>query len=89
MSDNKGKVYNLRNPIYNIRNPNAPHQAIIQLRVDVYERDETGKCIPPLSVLEKSYTVLIGKDFEDLEGQVKSFLEVFENAKTEYEQSLS
>lgn len=76
-------------PIINIRNREAPHQAHIQLKVDVYELHETGKCIPPMSRLHNIHFTLVGKDFEDLNNQVTDFLEVFENAKTEYEQGLN
>ena len=76
-------------PIINVKNENAPHQAIIQFKVDVYELHETGKCIPPLSRLHNKNYTLVGKDFEDLTKQVNDFIEVFENAKTEYEQSLN
>lgn len=75
-------------PIINVRNEHAPHQAVIQFRVDVYELHETGKCIPPLSRLHNKVYTLVGKDFNDLKEQINDFIEVFENAKKEYEQSL-
>lgn len=75
--------------VINVRDENAPHQAIIRVTADVYELHETGKCIPPMSRLYNKNYVLVGKDFKDLKTKVNDFLEVFEDAKTEYEQNLS
>lgn len=75
--------------VVNIRNEDAPHQAIIRFTVDVYELHETGKCIPPMSRLHNKNYTFVGKNFKDLNKQINDFLEVFENAKTEFEQSLS
>jgi hypothetical protein len=75
-------------PIINIRNQDAPHQAHIKFQVDVYEMSETGMCIPPMSRLHNIHFTLVGKDFNDLKLKVNDFLEVFENAKKEYEQNL-
>ena len=76
-------------PILNVRHPEAPHQAHIRLQVDAYEMHETGKCIPPMSRLHNIHFTIVGNDFNDLNQKVNDFLEVFENAKKTYEQSLT
>ena len=78
-----------KNAIINVRHAEAPHQADIQFKVDVYELHESGRCIPPMSRLHNVHYTLVGKDFQDLKQKINDFVEVFNNAKEEYEKSLN
>lgn len=72
-----------------VRNPDAPHTATVCFRVDVYEMNEAGQAIPPLHRVCNAYEVLTGKNYKELEEKIEAFKEVYQNAKAEYEQSVS
>jgi len=56
-------------------NPNAPHQAIISLVVEVLERMEDGSVIgPPTERFGKVYTV-VGKNLEECKQELNRFME--------------
>lgn len=66
-------------------NPEAPHQAVVLVRYEVNERDETGRMLPKsMKQASKVYT-FVGKNFKDVDAQLTSFLERIENASKQEE----
>lgn len=63
-------------------NPEAPHQAIIAFRVDVYERDNLGRCIGPPNRIVAETTTVVGKDFEEIVNKVNDIKEEYLTCQT-------
>lgn len=71
MSDEKKPHYN----------PEAPHQAVVLVKYENFERDDLGRCVArPSSKNSKVYT-FTGKNYEVVQQQVESFLQRIENEK--------
>ena len=62
-------------------NPDAPHQALINVRWENYERLPDGRCSGrPTTSGSKLFTFL-GKNQAEVEEQVNNFMERLDNAK--------
>jgi len=62
-------------------NKNAPHQAVILVRCEIYERLQNGQCSGrPVEKLSDLFT-FIGQDVDDVRCQVEQFMEKIKNAK--------
>ena len=55
-------------------NPKAPHQAVILVRYEIHERDETGRCIGRPADTKSELFTFIGKDFQEAQSQAEEFI---------------
>jgi len=60
--------------IINKNNPNAPHQAIINVIIELFERLPDGSVIQPIERIGKVYTV-VGKNLEECKSELNRFME--------------
>jgi hypothetical protein len=60
-------------------NLEAPHQAVILVRCEIYERLPDGRCTGRPAGYSSNIYTFFGKDFEDAKKQAETFLERLKN----------
>lgn len=62
-------------------NPEAPHQAVILVRWENFERDDLGRCVGRPSTSDSNTYTFVGNTHAEVEEQVQSFLRRIENGE--------
>ncbi len=62
-------------------NPDAPHQAVILVRYENFERDDLGRCVGRPSTSDSKTFTFMGNSHAEVQQEVEAFLRRIENVQ--------
>lgn len=65
------------------RNKDAQQQAVIKFQIDLYQRDDVGRCVPPLTRITNKNLTIVGENLEDINKKLELVNEAFKNVEEE------
>lgn len=64
-------------------NKKAPHQAVVNVKCEIYERHPDGRCMARPTSKESKLLTFTGKDYDEVKSKVDQFMENLNDQKTE------